>query len=246
MEQSYQSRQIRPRVIATIPCFNSENYIGDVVSRTAKYVDQVIVVDDGSSDDTVKAARAAGALVISHDVNRGYGEAIKSCFKVGRANGADILVTLDGDGQHNPDEIEKVMVPIINNEADIVIGSRFVNNQVGMPRYRRFGIKVITFLFNFGAKVKVHDAQSGFRAYSKRVLNAISLTETGMSVSVETLIKARAAGLRIREVATSCQYHPYSSSVNPVIHGLRVALSVVRLRLKSLVGGLVRGKQCLR
>ena len=229
-------------VIAAIPCFNTEAFIADVVSRTKKHVDQVVIIGDGSHDGTAKTAKAVGTLVINHGWNRGCGEAVKSCFEAAKSNGVDILVTLDGDGQHNPDEIPKVVALILNDGADIVIGSRFLGNQTNMPRYRRLGIKLITFLFNFGSEVKVHDAQSGFRAYSKQTLNTISVTEAGMSISVETLIKARANGLKIREVATSCQYHPSSSSMNPVIHGLLVALSVVRLRLKKLVDGAVRGK----
>jgi len=232
------SKKTQAKVIAAIPCFNTGNSIGEVVSGTAKYVDQVIVVDDGSSDDTANKAKASGARVISHGVNKGYGEAIKSCFKAGRASSAYILVTLDGDGQHNPDEIPKIVAPILNKEADIVIGSRFLSNQTDMPGYRRLGIKVITLLLNLGSKVKVRDAQSGFRAYSKWVLDAISPSEGGMSVSVETLISARAAGFGIREVAISCRYHPYSSTKNPVIHGLGVAFSVIKLRLKSFIGGL--------
>ena len=239
---SQTSRTNGVKVVAAIPCFNTESSIADVVSRARKYVDQVIVTNDGSHDDTAKIAEAAGALVINHDRNIGYGEAVKSCFKAAKVNGADILVTLDGDGQHNPDEIPKVVALILNNSADVVIGSRFLSNQTNMPRYRRFGIKLITFLFNFGSKVKVQDAQSGFRAYSNQALNTISATESGMSSSVETLIKARAYGLEIREVATSCQYHPLSSSMNPVIHGLMVALSVIKIRLRRLTDASVRSK----
>lgn len=237
------SQESRLNVIAAIPCFNTKRFIEDVVSRTKKYVGQVIAIDDGSSDGTAEAARAAGALVINHSVNRGYGEAIKSCFGAAKVNTADILITIDGDGQHNPDEIPRLLAPILQGEADLVIGSRFLGDQGNMPRYRRFGIRVITFLFNVGSKTKVSDAQSGFRAYSKRALITVSSTEAGMSVSVETLIKARAAGLRIKEVATSCQYHPYSSSLNPISHGLGVAFSVVKLRLKNMTGRLSVGRQ---
>ena len=226
-------QRVRQKVIVTIPCFNTASSIADVVSRSLQYVDQVIVIDDGSSDDTVEKARQAGALVISHGTNGGYGEAIKSCFEAGRKSDADILVTLDGDGQHNPEEIQRVVAPVLNNEADMVIGSRFLSQQTTMPGYRRFGIKVITLLVNLGAKVKVYDAQSGFRAYSRQALNAIYIKESGMSVSVEILIRARKAGLRVKEVATSCQYHPSSSTKNPVVHGLEVAFSVVRLRSRT-------------
>ncbi len=221
------------KIIAAIPCFNTERFIGDVVSRAVRYVDRVIVIDDGSKDSTADKARAAGAIVISHGTNKGYGEAINSCFKAGRANDADILVTLDGDGQHNPGDIPGLLAPILDGKSDLVIGSRFIGDKVEIPPYRRFGIRIITFLFNLGSGTKVTDAQSGFRAYSRTALAAISATEPGMSVSVETIIKARAAGLRIKEVPISCQYHEQSSTKNPIIHGLAVAMSVVKLRLKT-------------
>ena len=244
MPHPYQSFQrARPKIITTIPCFNTESSIGDVVSRTTKYVDQVIVIDDGSSDDTVEAARVAGALAISHGVNRGYGEAIKSCFEAGRAGDADILVTLDGDGQHNPDEIQRVVAPILSGEADIVVGSRFLGSQGNMPRYRRFGIRVITFLFNFGSKAKVSDAQSGFRAYSKKVLTTISITEARMSISIETLVKARRNGFVIKEVPVSCYYIPSRLNINAIKHGLSVAFAVIKIRFKSLFRASFGGKE---
>ncbi|MFC2002738.1 glycosyltransferase family 2 protein [Chloroflexota bacterium] len=238
---SQSSQTNRPKVIAAVPCFNTEPFIAEVVSRARKYVDQVIVINDGSHDSTAKAAEAVGVLVINHDGNRGYGEAVKSCFEAAKANGADILVILDGDGQHNPDEIPKLVAFLTDNGADIVIGSRFMDSQTDMPGYRRFGIKIITFLLNFGYREKLQDAQSGFRAYSKQALNTISGTESGMGISVEILIKARTNNLKIGEVCISCQYHLSSSAMNPVIHGLTVAYSVVKLRLKELVDGTVRG-----
>jgi len=118
------NRQLK--VVAAIPCFNTEPFIADVVTKAKKYVDQVIVVDDGSTDGTAEAAKAAGATVISHGMNKGYREATKSCFAAAKANAADVLVTLDGDGQHNPDEIPSVLSPVLNKEADLVIGSRFL------------------------------------------------------------------------------------------------------------------------
>ncbi|MBT9133124.1 MAG: Undecaprenyl-phosphate mannosyltransferase [Firmicutes bacterium] len=114
------------KVIVAIPCFNTKPAIAGVVSRARRYVDQVVVIDDGSHDGTAEAARAAGALVVNHGVNRGYGEAIKSCFEVAKANAADVLVILDGDGQHNPDEIPQLLAPMLQGEADLVIGSRFL------------------------------------------------------------------------------------------------------------------------
>lgn len=233
------SEKTLSKVIAAIPCFNTETFIMEVISKAKKYVGQVIIIDDGSLDGTTEASRAAGALVINHGTNRGYGEAIKSCFEVARTNGADVLVILDGDGQHNPDEIPQVLAPILKDEADLVIGSRFLGDYSTVPRYRKFGIDVITFLYNLGSKVKVSDAQSGFRAYSKRALDVLTITEKGMGASVEVIIKARERGFNIKEVPISCIYHPASSSLNPVAHGLSVAFTVVKLRFKSWLRRLI-------
>ena len=238
---SQPSRDSGAKVIAAIPCFNTERFIDDVVSTTKKYVDQVIVIDDGSDDGTAEAARAAGALVINHGINRGHGEAIKSCFKAAKANAADILIILDGDGQHNPDEIPKLLAPMLQGEVDLVIGSRFLASEYNMPKYRRFGIGVITSLWNFGSKVKVSDAQSGFRAYTKKIFETFPLSEKGMGISIETLEKARRKGAIIKEVSISCFYLPSTLNLKAIRHGLRVALAVVKIRLKSILHTLTGG-----
>jgi glycosyltransferase involved in cell wall biosynthesis len=270
-----------PKVVAAIPCFNTEHFIGDVVSKTRKYVDQVIVINDGSRDATTEVARSAGASVLTHGTNRGYGRSIKSCFNAAKANDADILVILDGDGQHNPDEIPQLLAPILNGEADLVNGSRFLqppqrkdaklrnpqsraripdspprpgnhqppeadNQQTTIPQYRQLGINIITFLYNFGAKTKISDAQSGFRAYSRRLLNAISLTDEGMGISVEVIIEARRRDFTIKEVPISCSYHPGGSTHNPFTHGLGVAMAVVKLRLRSWLRGLFKEQRRLK
>lgn len=235
------SKPTQPKIIAAIPCFNTERFIADVVSNAKKYVDQVIVINDGSQDGTVGVAKTAGALVVNHRVNRGYGEAIKSCFEAAKANTADVLVILDGDDQHNPDEIPLLLSPIVNGEADLVIGSRFLTNEVDMPRYRKFGISVITFLWNFGSRVKVSDAQSGFRAYGKKVFETFPPSEKGMSVSIETLEKARRKGAIIKEVPISCLYVPSTLNLRAIRHGFSVALSVVRIRLKNSLRSLIGG-----
>ena len=121
----------------------------------------------------------------------------------------------------------------------MVIGSRLLNNKSSMPRYRKFGINVITFLYNFGSKLKVSDAQSGFRAYGKRVLGGFAITRSGMGASVEVIIKMREKGFTITEVPIRCIYHSASHSANPVTHGLGVALTVLKLRLGRLFRRLV-------
>ncbi len=240
--QATQGTQSTPlKVVAAIPCFNTEPFIVDVISEARKHVNQVVVIDDGSHDGTAEAARRAGATVINHESNKGYGEAIKSCFETAKANAVDALVILDGDGQHNPDEIPRVLAPIIRGEADLIIGSRFLTptqqtqgtQQTLMPRYRQFGINVITLLWNFGCKVKVSDTQSGFRAYSRKAFQSLSLSERGMAVSIEILEKARRKRAVITEVPISCSYVPSTLNRKAIRHGLGVALSVLRIRLKN-------------
>lgn len=224
----------RPKVIAVIPAYNEQAYISDVVTRARKYVSGVIVVDDGSSDHSAEVALTAGANVIKHNTRRGAGATTRTGFEAALKDGADIIVTLDGDGQHNPDEIPQVIAPVIEGRADLAIGSRFLGGKTNIPRYRKFGIDVITFLYNFGSTRKVADAQSCFRAHSRRLLEAINITENGFGFSVQVLIQARRLGFSITEVPVSCLYHPHGSSMNPLTHGLGVAWNVIRLRLKSL------------
>ncbi|MFH1003168.1 MAG: glycosyltransferase family 2 protein [Chloroflexota bacterium] len=228
-------------IVAAIPAFNTEPYIAGVVTAARRHVSQVVVIDDGSSDSTAAAARAAGALVISHDRNRGYGEALRTACQWARANAVDILVTLDGDGQHDPDEIPRLIDLIINREADIVIGSRFLspgrpagrdNGYGGMPGYRRFGIRLVTRLFNLGSRLKISDSQSGLRAYNKSICQGLNPTETGMSISLEILEQARDMGAVIREVPTSCYYGPSRLSRHAFKHGLGLVLALYRMRLR--------------
>ena len=241
MQQPYHALgKARPKVIAGMPAHNEAKHVGDIIRKALRYVDELILVDDGSTDNTAQIANAAGATVIRSQINQGVGAATRFCFQLAKERGADALVTLDSDGQHNAEEIPMVLAPILDGRADFVIGSRFLNRQHNVPRYRRFGISVITFLLNFASKGKVSDSQSCYRAYSKKALNSLSITKTKFAFSVELLVQARRKGLVITEVPISCVYHPDSHSLNPVVHGLGVALSVVKLRIEGLLDRLLR------
>jgi len=220
-------------IVVGIPAFNEERTIAKVVIGAQKYADAVVVCDDGSSDLTGEIAERLGAEVVRHEKNLGYGAALRSLFKRARELNADVFVTLDADGQHDPAEIPIVVEPVIDGEADVVIGSRFVDESLAraMPWYRRAGIKFITRLVNNSSKYGVKDAQSGFRAYSRKALQCLSLLEDGMGVSVEILLNARKCGLKIKEVSASCAYSGVekTSHKNPFRHGAEVVMSIVKL-----------------
>jgi len=211
-----------------IPAFNEEKNIGKVIVTLKKITNDIIVCDDGSNDLTKEIAEGLGAKVISHTKNMGYGEAIKSIFNEAKKKEADILVTFDADGQHRPEDIKSVTKPIIDQEAEVVIGSRFLKNETNMPKYRKIGVKVLTKVTNMSIKENLTDSQSGLRAYQKKVLQNISLTDSGMGISTEILIKSHQKEFRIIEVPIQILYGKDTSTHNPVSHGTSVLLSTIK------------------
>jgi glycosyltransferase involved in cell wall biosynthesis len=223
-------------VVVGIPAFNEENTIAKVIVGAQKHADVVVVCDDGSADLTAVIAERLGADVVRHGRNLGYGAALQSLFRRARELDADVLVTLDGDGQHDAAEVPTVAKPVVDGEADVVVGSRFLNklSPVGMRWHRRAGVKFITRLTNSGSKNGgFSDSQSGFRAYSRKSLETLVLFEKGMGASVEILREAGKAGLRVCEVPVSCKYNNgdgvKTSTHNPVSHGVSVVMSLVKL-----------------
>ncbi len=215
------------RIVAGIPAFDEEKTIAKVVVRASKHVDKIVVVDDGSRDDTAPIAEKLGAVVLRHERNLGKGAAMRTCLDWARRNRADVLVTLDADGQQDPHEIPRVVEPILRGEADVVIGSRRLGK--GIPAFRRFGGKMLDRVTGVKADGAVVDAQSGFRAYSKKALESVTAVEYGMGVDSEILMRAKNAGLRIVEVSTKVSYRGLETSThNPVYHWLDVFFSIVK------------------
>ncbi len=216
------------KVIIGIPAFNEENNIGPIITNLKKIYGNVLVCDDGSSDATSSICSDMGAIVIKHSKNQGYGSAIKTIFNEAKKNGCDILVTFDADGQHQINEIENMLQPIIENTADIVIGSRFLGKTKNLPKYRKFGIKTITGLTNIMTGSNISDSQSGFRSYSQKILQEISPTESGMGISTEILIKAIKKKMRITEIPITISYENNTHSKEPISHGTSVIISTVK------------------
>jgi len=224
----------RPLVVAAIPAFNVERTIARLVLEAQKFVDVVLVCDDGSTDCTAEIAERMGADVIRHEKNFGYGAAIKTLFTMARELNADVLVTLDGDGQHDPREIPRLIEPVLENKADIVLGSRFLGDKEKdneIPRYRDWGIKLISKLTGVASNHKFNDAQCGFRVYGHKALFGLSVVENGMGASVEVLMKSQKNGLTVVEVPAEVKYNELerSSTQNALGHGASVLMSILRL-----------------
>ena len=216
-------------IVVGIPAYNEEKNIARIIAKLQKAADKIIVCNDGSTDLTGVIAEKMGAVVVNHQKNLGYGAGIRSIFLKAMEFDFDILVTFDGDGQHRVEDIKAVLEPIIKNDADIVIGSRFINNNdKNVPKYRKAGIKTITSISNTAADMKLTDSQSGFRAYKNNVLKDIVPSDYGMGVSTEILIKASKKGYRIKEVPITVLYEGDTSTHHPVSHGISVILSTMK------------------
>ena len=217
------------KITVGLPAYNEEKNIAKIIVELKKIADQIIVCDDGSTDLTSRIAESLGVTVIKHPKNVGYGGAIRSIFLKAREINAECLVTIDADGQHRVKDVNKVINQISNGESDIVIGSRFLDeSRKEVPNYRKVGIKVITKLTNATIKKQLTDSQSGFRAYSKKVLNELNLSELGMGISTEILIKASSKNFRISEVPIKILYNGETSTHNPITHGSSVIISTIK------------------
>ncbi len=217
------------KIIIGIPAFNEEKNIASIITKLVDVADSVIVCNDGSTDLTSKIAEKMGVDVINHEKNLGYGGAIRSIFLKAKEMDGDVLVTFDADGQHRVEDINNVIKPIIDQEADLVIGSRFLDDsEKEIPQYRKVGIKVITKITNASLKEKLTDSQSGFRAYSKKVVNELNPSELGMGISTEILIKSSSKNFKIVEVPIKILYSGNTSTHNPVSHGSSVILSTIK------------------
>ena len=223
----------RLKTVAVIPAYNEESSIAKVILRTRRYVDSVIVCDDGSTDMTFVIARALGVRVVRHAERRGKGEAFRTLFKEVMELGPDIIVTLDGDGQHDPDEIPMLLKPIETGESDVVVGSRYVDGaEMGASLYRRFGLRVVNFLYKKVGGVRVNDTQCGFRAYSKKAFEYLMGCDAkGYGIEGEQLVLAARNGLRVMEVPISVKYNGLvgNSKKSPLLHGVDLMSTLFRL-----------------
>lgn len=217
------------KVIACIPAHNEEKSIAKVLLKTRRHVNYIITCNDGSTDYTGEIAERLSNQTLNHKTKLGYGKSLIDLFKEALKLNPSIVVTLDADDQHNPDDIPKLVQPILDHKADVVLGSRFLSHKVEAKKYRRFGIKTINFFMKKVSDKDINDTQCGFRAYSKQALKKLHLIEDGMGISTEILLKTSELGLKVIEIPIQVYYKGLdTSSQNPISHASNVVGAIIR------------------
>jgi glycosyltransferase involved in cell wall biosynthesis len=221
------AQQVQPEgpILALVPAFNEDRFIASVVLKALHFVDEVIVVDDGSTDETSSIAEAAGARVVQLPTNMGKASAINAGFAVARELKAQALVMLDGDGQHSPTDIPALLKPILSGEADVVVGSRFLGVA---SEIRQFGQHALTLATNAASGVALSDSQNGFRAFSRRAVDSFDFQTRGFSVESEMQFLIKHHELTVREVPIAVNYDEKRKR-NPIAHGLQVLNGIMRM-----------------
>lgn len=218
----------KPLVVAVIPAYNEERFIASVVITALSYADAVIVVDDGSTDRTASLARVAGADVVVMEQNGGKGRALNAGFQRARMLKPDAVVMLDGDAQHEPSEIPRLTQPILDGQADVVVGSRFLCVKSDIPQWRQAGQHMLNAATNSMSQLKLSDTQSGYRAFSLAALDIMRFQSNGLAVESEMQFLLERTSLQVAEVPISVQYLD-GNKRNPVAHGMQIIDAMLRI-----------------
>lgn len=215
-------------IVVAIPAYNEDRFIGSLVLKLRARDRRILVIDDGSTDATADLAEAAGATVVRHEHNQGKMAAVQTAFEHARRMGAEVLVLLDGDSQHEPADVDGLVEPILSGDADMVVGSRFAGVRSEIPRWRVAGQHALTMATNVGSGLRLTDTESGFRAFSRRALEEMRFTGSGFAIEPATQFQAKARGWKVVEVPIHVHYE-LPMKRNPVLHGVGQVDAILRL-----------------
>jgi glycosyltransferase involved in cell wall biosynthesis len=236
MDKSIKHQFSKNNTLAIIPCLNESLTIEYIIHKAKKYVDCVLVIDDGSSDNTTTIAKNAGAIVLDHKTNKGKSQAIKTGFHYAIDQGYDYVITIDGDGQHNPDEIPLLLNSIINDHIDLALGFR-AGHRTEMPLWRKIGKRILDYTTSLANGGFLTDSQCGFRAFNRKALKILytHLKGNGFSVESEQLIISYEHNLVLKNIPISCKYEQLTntSKEKPAIQGLQVLISIIGLIIEK-------------
>jgi polyprenyl-phospho-N-acetylgalactosaminyl synthase len=212
-----------------IPAYNEGPMVGEVVRRVrACGFEQVLVVNDGSTDHTAIAAREAGARVLSHPINRGAGAVSQTGILFARREGIRYMIQMDADGQHHPEDLDRLMVRMAAGNCDILVGSRFMDKSGNIPAIRIIYNQISNVFTNWFCRSWYSDTQSGFRMLNRQAIEAIDLHIDGFGYCSEMIIQAEQRELQVAEVPISVSYTEYSMSKGQDLHtGIVTALNLL-------------------
>jgi glycosyltransferase involved in cell wall biosynthesis len=216
------------RIACVIPALNEEPTIGRLVSEARKHCDMVLVVDDNSQDRTAELSRQNGAEVIRHLLHLGTGGALSTGLRAALRSGFEVFVTMDGDGQHNPNEIPLLLNPILKDEADIAIGSRLIGQSRLMPLRKRIGNKILSTATSLVSGVKITDSQSGFRAYRRKALEYAIHKAWDYRWASEILVLTAKGNFRIKEVPVTAIYSPKRQRGAGITDGFKILYATMK------------------
>jgi glycosyltransferase involved in cell wall biosynthesis len=215
------------RIICIIPSFNEENAIKKIINGASQYCDRIIVVNDGSQDKTDREAKNAGATVANHLINLGTGAALSTGLQIAKREEADIVVTMDGDGQHDPNDIPILLRPLKEEKVDVVLGSRFLGNIKGMPFHKKIGNRFLSIITSIRCGQKVTDSQCGFRAYSKKVFKSIIPDSADYTWASESLVRVVSSDYKWIEVPIKTIYPKKRIKGTGLIDGIKIFIKMI-------------------
>jgi glycosyltransferase involved in cell wall biosynthesis len=231
---SHADDHLPPDLWIVVPAFKETTRLPRTLKELVPRFPNVVVVDDGSPDDTADAARECGVWVLRHPINRGQGAALQTGIDFALERGASHIVTFDADGQHDPDDLPAIVAPLVEGDADVTLGSRFLGRSIGMPLSRRIILKLAILFTRVVSRIRVSDTHNGFRGFTRAAAEKLQIRQDRMAHASEILDEVRRLDLRYREVPVTIRY-----TAGTLAKG-QSSWNAVRIAWQFLIGKVVK------